>query len=48
MAEAVKNKMKENKPEKYELVKEKLAESVNHPNQNDINLLQAELDKVIL
>ncbi|MDB8556844.1 flavodoxin family protein [Turicibacter sanguinis] len=48
VAEAVKNKMKENKPEKYELVKEKLAESVNHPNENDIKLLQAELDKVIL
>lgn len=35
-------------PEKYELIKDALAESMNHPNETDINLLQSELNTVIL
>lgn len=48
VTEAIKNKMKENKPEKYELIKDKLAESVNHPNETDLNSLESQLDKVMV
>ena len=39
--------LKEVMPEKYELIKDNLAESVNHPNEYDVNLLISELDKVL-
>lgn len=47
VAEAIVERMKENKPEKYEAIQDALVESVNHPNEQDIALLQVELDKVL-
>lgn len=40
--------IKQTMPEKYELMKDNLAESVNHPNEADIKSLISELDKVLL
>lgn len=48
VTDAIQTKIKESMPEKYELIKDKLAESVNHPNEDDINLLISEIDKIIL
>ena len=46
VSEAIVTKIKEGMPEKYELIKDKLVESVNHPNQDDINGLITEVDNV--
>ena len=42
------NKIKEGSPEKYELIKNNLEESMNHPNEDDIKSLIMEIDKVSL
>ena len=42
------NKIKEGSPEKYELIKNNLKESMNHPNEDDIKSLIMEIDKVSL
>ena len=39
-------KIKEDMPEKYESIKGNLEESVNHPNEEDINLLISEIEKL--
>ena len=43
-----KDNLKKNKPEKYELIKEGIAESIHHPNENDIKGLIAEIDNLNL
>jgi len=48
VSDAKQAQIKDTVPEKYEAIKDKLAESVNHPNEEDLNALKAELDKVIL
>lgn len=48
VSDVMQNKIKEVKPEKYETIKEKLLESENHPNEDDIKLLITEIDKVSL
>lgn len=47
VSDAKKAQIKEKMPEKYEAIKDKLAESVNHPNEQDINGLIAEIGNVL-
>lgn len=46
VSDTMQNKIKEAKPEMYEAIKDTLAESLNHPNE-DIKALESEIDKVI-
>lgn len=46
VSEAKVAKIKEDMPEKYESIKGNLEESVNHPNEEDINLLISEIEKL--
>lgn len=39
--------IKDKMPDKYEAIKDKLAESVNHPNEQDIGKLVAEIGNVL-
>lgn len=48
VSDAIQDKIKNGMPDKYEAIKDKLAESLNHPNEDDIKLLMAEVEKVIL
>lgn len=48
VSEAMQNKIQEVKPEMYEAIKDKLAESVAHPNQEDLNALISEIEKITL
>lgn len=48
VSDAMQNRIKEAKPEKYELIKDNLEEAANHPNEDDIKSLITEVDKVIL
>lgn len=48
VSEAMQDRIKEVMPEKYEAIKDKLAESVNHPNEEDLKLLVSEVEKAIL
>lgn len=47
VTEAMQERIKEVMPEKYELIKAKLASSVNHPNQTDLDALIAKVENVI-
>ena len=47
VTEAMKNRIKEVMPEKYEEMKDKLASSENHPNQADLDALVVAVEKVI-
>jgi len=47
VSEAVKDKIKNGMPEKYEAIKDKLLEAENHPNEDDIELLMLELEKLL-
>lgn len=47
VTEAMKTRIKEVMPEKYEIMKDKLASSVNHPNQADLDALVVAVEKVI-
>lgn len=48
VSDTMQDKIKKVMPDKYEAIKDKLAESVNHPNEDDIKLLIAEVEKAIL
>ncbi|WP_455539227.1 flavodoxin family protein [Terrisporobacter sp.] len=48
VSDAKKASIKEGMPEKYGLIKDKLVEGENHPNEADINLLISKIEKVIL
>lgn len=48
VSDAKQANLKETMPEKYESIKDNLVESANHPNENDINSLISELDKINL
>jgi len=48
VSDAIQDKIKKAMPDKYEAIKDKLAESLNHPNEDDVNLLVAEVEKVLL
>ena len=47
VTDAMQERIKEVMPEKYELIKDKLASSVNHPNQTDLDALIATIEKVL-
>ena len=40
--------LKEVMPEKYEMIKNKLTESVNHPNEDDIKSLTSKINKYLI
>lgn len=48
VSETMQNRIKEVYPEKYELMKDSLEKLVNHPNQDDIEALVTEVEKVVL
>ena len=48
VSDAWQNKIKESAPDKYELIKNNLEESMNHPSEDDIKSLIMELDKLSL
>ena len=47
VTDAMQERIKEVMPEKYELIKDKLASSVNHPNQTDLDALTDTIEKVL-
>ena len=47
VTDAMQARIKEVMPEKYELIKDKLASSINHPNQTDLDALTATIEKVL-
>ena len=47
VTDAMQELIKEVMPEKYELIKDKLASSVNHPNQTDLDALTDTIEKVL-
>ena len=47
VTDAMQERIKEVMPEKYELIKDKLASSINHPNQTDLDALTATIEKVL-
>lgn len=48
VSDTMQDKIKEAKPEMYEAIKANLAESVHHPNEDDIKALISEIDKLNL
>lgn len=47
VSDAKQDMIKKDKPEMYEAIKDNLAESVHHPNDDDVKALISEIDKVI-
>ena len=47
VSDSTQAKIKEKKPEMYEAIKDKLAESVNHPNEQDISALISAIENAL-